>query len=180
MILRGKKIILRPIKMSDAPRYVKWLSDSDVHKFTTRKGITLKEEKKWIRELPKKKNEKTFAIETRNKVHIGSVGLRIKPMDENAILGILIGDKRYWSSGYGTDAMRTILQYGFEKLKLHKISLGVFSYNPRAINLYLDMGFEIQGIYEEDIRWKSKYYDLYQMALFKNKWQKNKIKIAKL
>lgn len=180
MILGGKKTFLRSIRLSDAKRYVKWLGDSDVHKFTTRKAIALKEEKKWIRGLPKEKNQKTFAIETKDKVHIGSVGLRMKPMDENATLGILIGDKRYWSSGYGTDAMRTILKYGFEKLKLHKINLGVFSYNPRAINLYLDMGFEIQGVFKEDIKWRGKYCDLYQMALFNKKWQKNKKKIMAL
>ena len=180
MILKGKKIFLRPIRLSDAKRYVKWLKDPDVHKFTTRKPITYKQEIKWIKMQPKNKGERNFAIVTKDKVHIGSVGLKIKKQDNKATLGILIGDKKYWSHGYGTDAMRTILKYGFEKLKLHKINLGVFSYNPRAINLYLDMGFEIQGIYKEDIRWKDKYCDLYQMALFNKKWQKNKKKIMKL
>ena len=40
----GKKVVLRPIEMSDAPRFVKWLSDSEVNQFTTRKPISLKEE----------------------------------------------------------------------------------------------------------------------------------------
>lgn len=180
MILKGKKIFLRPIKLSDAKRYVKWLRDPEVHKFTTRKSITYKLELKWIKAQLKSKEEKNFAINTLNKVHIGSVGLKFKPLDDKATLGIFIGDKKYWSHGYGTDAMRTILKYGFEKLHLHKIDLGVFSYNPRAINLYLDMGFEIQGIFKEDIKWRGKYYDLYQMALFNKKWQKNKKKIMAL
>src|SRR3712207_3466272 len=41
----------------------------------------------------------------------------------DAWLGIGIGERADWSKGYGSDAMRLILRYGFAELNLHRISL---------------------------------------------------------
>ncbi|MDD5341509.1 MAG: GNAT family protein [Patescibacteria group bacterium] len=180
MILRGRKVILRPLKLSDAPRIVKWMADPSVRKFLSMGRVTLQMERKWIRETNKDKNEKGFAINTLDEKYIGNVGLHLNPKNKNASFGIFIGDKRYWNSGYGTDAMRTILKYGFEKLELHKISLNVYAHNQRAINLYLDMGFKLAGIKKEDRYRNDKFYDTYYMELLKNEWQKDKKKIMAL
>ena len=40
-----------------------------------------------------------------------------------AELDIYLGEKEYWGRGYAADAMRTICRYGFEKMRLHKITL---------------------------------------------------------
>jgi len=175
MILKGEKVILRPIKLSDARRFVKWLDDPQVNKFTTLQKISLKEEIAWIENLAKSKDI-NFAIDTKEKVHIGSIGLHLKLKNRNAVYGILIGDKKYWGGGYGTDATKLILQYGFNKLKLHKITLNVYSYNPRAINLYLDMGFELEGIKKEQIFYQGKFYTEFSMGLLSKKWKKMKKK----
>ena len=45
MILKGKKTILRPLRMSDAPRFVKWLADPEVNKFANRHGVHLQRKK---------------------------------------------------------------------------------------------------------------------------------------
>jgi len=119
MILKGNKVILRPIELSDAPRFVKWLSDSTVNKFTTRRNISLKEEKRWIRSLLKnEKTEKIFATDTKDGIHIGSTGLHhIDSRDKNARFGILIGDKKYWNQGYGKDAAEVYTQFWFQQIK---------------------------------------------------------------
>src|SRR3989304_3787947 len=85
MEIRGKKIILRPIKMTDAPRFVKWLSDPEVNQFTTRKSVSLKEEKQWIRGHAKtRKTALHFAIDTLDGVHIGTIALFLDLRDKNA------------------------------------------------------------------------------------------------
>ncbi len=43
--------------------------------------------------------------------------------------------------GLGTEALRLIVGYGFERLGLHRISLGVFAFNPRARRAYEKAGF---------------------------------------
>lgn len=178
MILKGEKVILRPIIMADAPRFVKWLSDPEVNKFTSRKRMNLKEEKQWIKGLSKKlKTEKHFAIDMKDKIHIGSIDLRgIDLRDKKCKLGVLIGDKNYWNKGYGSDAIKILLDYGFKKLKLNRIELGVYSYNQRAIKVYNRLGFKLEGVKREDVFYKNKYHNSFVMGILKREWvKKNKL-----
>ena len=146
MILKGTKVILRPLILKDAPRFVKWLSDPEVNKFTTRQKIKLSTEIAWIKSLPKAEGAVYFAMDTLEGVHIGSVGLqKIFKLDSLASIDILIADKNYWGRGYGYDAMKTVMDYGFKKLRLRKLELKAFSYNIRAIKLYKKLGFRIEG-----------------------------------
>ena len=165
---------LRPIKMSDAPRFARWFSDPEVHQFLAlrKKNITLKEEQKFLRKKLKDKGQCNFAIDTIDGVHIGSVGFKLAPLDKRATLGIAIGDKQYWGKGCGTDAMIVILRYGFQKLRLHKIELEVHNYNPRAIAVYEKLGFRQEGVRRDYTLWKNKFYDCFSMGILNEEWKK--------
>lgn len=175
MKIIGKKVILRPIRLDDAPRFVKWLKDPEVNKFTSRKSFTMKEEIKWIKKLPKvKKTEKYFAIDTKEGVHIGSISLSLNKKDKNATFGIFIGDKNYWNKGCGTEATKLILDYGFSKLNLHRVYLYVYEYNPRAIKIYEKVGFKLEGARREDVFYGGKFYDRILMGILRKEWLKLK------
>lgn len=178
MILKGKKTILRPIKMSDAPRFVKWFSDPEVNRFLMTRFVTLKYEKEWIKKIPKniKNGKYVFAIDTKDGVHIGSTGLEVDKVNKLGKFGITIGDKNYWNSGYGTDTVKTVLEWGFKKLKLHKIVLngGVFGYNPRAIRTYEKAGFKKEGINREAVFYDGKFHDDILMGIIDREWKKKK------
>src|ERR1051326_1065121 len=124
MILKGEKVILRPIRLSDAERFVKWFNDPEVNKFMLHRGLTLPEERKYIKKrlAEKSKDDYHFCVDTKQGVHIGVTALEsINKRNRNAIIGLMIGDKNYWSRGYGTDIMKTLIDFGFKKLKLHRI-----------------------------------------------------------
>lgn len=178
MILKGEKTILRPIKMSDAPRFVKWFADPEVNQFIMTRNITLEKEREYIRNLPQKvkKGDYLLAIDTKSGTHIGSVGLAIDKTNQLGSFGIVIGDKKFWSSGYGTDVTKTILDFGFKKLKLHKIVLsgGVFSYNPRAIRTYEKAGFKKEGVNREAVFYDGKFHDDILMGIINREWKSKK------
>jgi len=178
MILKGKKTILRPVRMSDAPRFVKWFADPEVNQFIMTRNITLEKEREYIKKLPQRKKEgkHAFAIDTKDGVHIGSIGLDVNKTNRLGGFGIVIGDKNYWNSGYGTDAVKTILNYGFRKLKLHKIILngGVFGYNPRAIRAYEKAGFKKEGVNREAVFYGGKFHDDILMGIIDREWRKRK------
>jgi len=174
MKLIGKKVILRPIKLSDASRFVKWFNDPAVNRFLARRKLTLKEERTWIRSVPKNKDSVHFCIDTKDGIHIGSVGFSVvNRQDSHAVFGIMIGDKRYWGQGYGREAMKLIIDYGFRRLKLHRIELDVYSYNPRAIKLYKRLGFKLEGKKRQRVKWAGRYYDSLQMGLLRPEWLKS-------
>lgn len=174
MILTGKQVLLRPVKLSDAKRFVKWFNDKSVNKFMFVRGITLAKEKKYIldRIKGKVKDVLHFCIDTKDGVHIGAISLEsIQKRNKNASFGIIIGDKNYWSKGYGEEASRLILEYGFKQLKLHRVELDVYSYNTRAIGLYKKLGFKKEAVRREHNFYNGKFYDTIIMGLLDREWK---------
>ena len=49
MILKGEKVVLRPIKMADGPRFLRWFKDPKVNKFVSTRVKDLKEESEFIK-----------------------------------------------------------------------------------------------------------------------------------
>ena len=176
MILCGEKTILRPIVAGDLPRFVRWLKNDAVRRGISGnpKGPTIKQEREWFGGLPKKKkSEKHFAIDTKDGLHIGSASLRLDVTHKRAEIGILIGDTRAWGKGYGREVMLLLMRYGFEKLKLHRIDLGVYAYNTRAIALYKKLGFRPEGRRRDFVLWKGKFYDEILMSMLEKEWKVN-------
>lgn len=175
MIFRGSKVILRPLQLTDAARFVKWLNDPSVNKFLRVRRIILPDEKKWIAQKKHSQTDRIFAIDTTAGVHIGSVGLhQIDVPNRRCNLGIMIGDRRYWDKGFGTEAISLLLDYGFRKLKMHRIELDVYAYNRRAIKVYRRLGFKREGKKREHNFWGGRFWDTYHMAVLDREWEKNK------
>src|SRR3989344_380854 len=174
MILGDNYVTLRPLKKEDAPRFVKWLSDPEVNKFTTRKPVTLKENLDWIKGIPKNKDGITLAIDTQYGTHIGSVGMDVAWRDKKGQFNILIGDKKYWNRGYGLHASRLILEYVFKKLNFNRVFLVVYVYNPRAIKLYRKLGFKKEGVGRKAIYYRGAFRDQITMGILRNEWLKRK------
>jgi RimJ/RimL family protein N-acetyltransferase len=104
---------------------------------------------------------------------IGSLGLdgEIK-VHGDAFVGIGIGDPAYWGQGYGTDAMKIILRYAFMELNLHRVSLDVFDYNPRAIHSYEKAGFRLEGRQRQMMRREGQRWDVIYMGILRADWEK--------
>lgn len=172
MVLQNKLVKLRPIKLSDAPHYVRWFADPEVSRNLLQQRITLKQERQWIKKLQQSKKAVVFAIETLEGRHIGSIGLDdIMKGDGRATYGIVIGDRQYWGRGYGRAASELILEYGFSKLKLNRIALTVYEFNQRGIRLYRKLGFKKEGVARQYVRREGRYYDAIAMSLLKPEWR---------
>lgn len=175
MILKGKKVVLRPAQLEDAPRFVKWFNDKTVNKFLAVRSMTLKDERQYInnRLKGKVKNDLHFCMDTVDGTHIGAVGLHhINKTDGYAMFGIMIGDKNFWDKGLGSEAARLIIDYGFKKLKLHRIELEVHENNPRAIKVYDRLGFKVEARKRERLKYNNKFYDSILMAVLDREWKK--------
>ena len=102
---------------------------------------------------------------------IGFVSLDgINWVDHNCYVAIGIGDRDFWGKGYGTDAMRLMLRYGFGQLNLHRMSLTVFAYNSRAIYSYEKCGFKHEGRIREFILRDGIRSDMLHMGILRKDW----------
>lgn len=95
---------------------------------------------------------RTFAIEDpETGRHIGNVmyyGYDASRRD--AELGITIGDRDYWSKGYGSDATRTMVAYLFEQRGLERVYLHTLTWNHRAQAAFEKAGFRRLRTVERD------------------------------
>ena len=74
-------------------------------------------------------------------------------------LGIMIGDKRYWGKGYGSEAISIMAHICYDKLQLRKITGGCYSNNTGMIKAFLNNGFKIEGVLKNQLKYKNKYVD---------------------
>jgi len=170
----GDTVYLRPLEIEDIESFILWLNDEEVRQYLMRSSPLNKiREKEFVEELYKDYREIVLGIVLKeNDQLIGNINLqRISIPHRQAELGVFIGDKSYWSKGYGTDALLLMLKYGFDQINLHRIYLTVLSFNPRAIRAYEKVGFRREGILREHIYRNGQYHDVYFMGILKNEWR---------
>jgi len=83
----------------------------------------------------------------------------------------MIGDKRFWSNGYGTDAVLTILGFAFEQMNLHRVSLGVIEYNERGYTCYKKCGFVEEGRSRDATHRDGRYWDIIRMGILRSEFE---------
>ena len=88
----------------------------------------------------------------------------------DAFVGIGIGSRADWGRGYGTDAMRLIVQYGFIELNLQRVSLALHSYNDRALKSYKKVGFKVEGTLRQDTLREGRRTDGIFMGILRDEW----------
>jgi RimJ/RimL family protein N-acetyltransferase len=67
--------------------------------------------------------------------------------------------------GYGTEAGEAVINFGLGLVGLHRISLGVFDFNERALKSYKKIGFQTEGVRRHALKWDDKWYDEIVMAV---------------
>ncbi len=77
--------------------------------------------------------------------------------------------------GIGTWATEVTRDFAFEKLKLHRLELDVYSFNPRAEKAYLKAGFKREGILRDAVMDGDKYADDILMSILEDEWEALKI-----
>ena len=178
--LVGEKIYLSPRNTNEIEKFTEWLNDFDTTDYIGRSAniMTLDAEKKYFEENINK-NYNFFIVTLNNDKLIGTVGLeKYDSINRTATLGIFIGEKEYRSQGYGTEAIKLVLDYGFNYLNLNNINLDLMSFNDRALKCYQKCGFKEYGRRRKCKFINGKYYDLIEMDIlaeeFKESYIKNK------
>ena len=136
--LVGEQCYLSPLDPDDAPRFTTWVNDPEVAA-----GVTLARQVLGVERMRDKLarhagRQAYFAIVALDGDElIGNCGIDdIDDIDDIDGLVILIGDKRFWNRGFGADAVRLLLRFGFLTLGLNNIHLRVHAFNERAIRCY--------------------------------------------
>jgi len=173
-MLEGKQVRLRAVEPDEVEPNYRWFNDPEVTRYlAVGYPISRAYEAQWLERRGSSGNNFAsgvqLAIETKDGVYIGNVGLH-EPNAEHrtAVLGIAIGEKDYWASGYGTDAIVTLLRFAFGEMNLNRVSLHTFDFNERAVACYQKCGFQIEGRLRENYYGGGRYCDVIVMGVLRD------------
>lgn len=159
-MLIGNLVRLRAVEPADYALLWRWYNDNAVMLYWGKPGntVTLAEVAERERAQASRGNSNKYIIQTHKNVDIGQIDYYdLDWRARSAWVSIMIGDPDYWSGGYGTDAMRTLLRFLFCQLGLHRVTLTVHETNVRAQKSYSKNGFVPEGVLRDwayfDGRW---------------------------
>lgn len=172
----GSLVLLRPLERADLnERYLSWLNDPEVTRYMETGTFPTSSEdlENYYRSLSGSKNDVILAIADKDSGrHIGNVKLGpIHWVHRSATFGILIGEKEFWGKGVGLEATRLTVEYGFYRLNLHRIDLGVFAEHETAVRCYKKAGFKIEGRLRENLFQGGEYKDRLWMGLLRSEYK---------
>ena len=173
----GKRIRFRAPERSDLPTFVTWLNDPEVISgIRTIYPMSNEDESRWFDLMLTRPQElHPMVIEVKDGVKwvmIGTCGFnQIDWRNANGEVGIMLGEKKYWDQGYGTEAMHLLLKHGFETMNLHRIYLVVHEDNDRANRCYKKVGFEVEGKLRDAVYKNGKYIDDLIESMLRPDWK---------
>ena len=180
-MLIGSRVRLRAIERSEIPLLTGWFNDPEITQFIPLSWpMSIGDEERWFDQMlqrPPELHPVMIDIHTNDGwLPIGDCGFNeVSWISRSAELGIVIGEKRFWSQGYGGDALRLLLRYGFNLLNLNRIFLEVYQNNLRAVRSYEKVGFVHEGRKREGIFKNGVYQDVLIMSVLRSEWQDTKV-----
>lgn len=170
----GTEYCIREVRVEDADSMIKYVekiaSESDNLTFGPGEfDITIEEEMK-ILESASISETQLFIIAEMDGLIVGNLNFRAgkRPrIEHTGEFGVSVLEE-FWNNGIGKALIEALLGWANKSEKISKINLRVREDNDKAINLYKNMGFEIEGLIRRDMRIRGVYTNAYQMGILIN------------
>ena len=144
------------------------LQDEESMRLTgTQSTFTEDQIRTWLAGLADRHNRADWAvIRLEDGAHIGEVVLNdLDGANESANIRIALSGDAARGRGYGTEAIRAVLAHAFDEVRLHRVSLDVFSFNPGAQRAYEKCGFLVEGRQRHTMNWDGEWVDSILMGI---------------
>ena len=167
MNLKGKKVLLRAIEEEDLKCLLEIINDENIEKMLGGFSFPISQEnqKLWYSNLKIEENQLRCVVDIEG-ICIGMVILSdIDYKNGTAEIHIKLQNSKIRRNGYGYDALRTIILYAFQELRLNCIYSYVLDYNIPSQNLFKKLGFKRDGILRERVYKNGEYNDLVSFSI---------------
>ena len=166
--LTGRRVLLRPVTAEDTPGLLEMIADEESNRLTGTHGAAAVAERA----------EQWYATrgEHDDRLDLAVVDLATGEFAGEVVLNELDGDNRscnfriglrpgFQGRGLGSEATRLIVDYGLDVAGLHRISLDVYAFNPRARRAYEKAGFVYEGTLRDALLWDGEWTDAIVMSI---------------
>lgn len=179
--LTGQNTLLRPFTGDDVPAVLAAIQDPDVARLTgsahddtataPMRPEDLDKARGWYATRNQQDDRLDLAVVDRASGRcVGEAVLNEwDQANQSCNFRILLGPAGQ-GRGLGTEATRLIVGHGFEHVRLHRISLEVYAFNPRARRVYEKAGFRAEGVLRESLRYGDRWVDATVMSILAAEW----------
>lgn len=165
LVVTGERVGLGPLRGDLVPLYQRWVNDLQVSRgLGMRQIMTEEAERSWYEEFSKQDPSRvSFTIyDLDDLAPVGTTSLfEMDHFHGTAAFGIMVAERR--GQGFGTEATRLMLEWGFTVLGLHNIELRVWDWNAGAIRAYTRAGFRETGRRRGGVVVMGRRYDIVYM-----------------
>ncbi|OIK00938.1 GNAT family N-acetyltransferase [Streptomyces sp. MUSC 14] len=172
--LKGEQVLLRPVTVDDVPALMPMFRDAEASRLTGGHDGEEPDEARirtWYDTRQEQDDRLDLAVVERATGNvIGEAVLNDwDPGNGSCGFRICLVPGAY-GRGLGTEATRLIVGYGFEELGLHRVSLEVYAFNPRARRVYEKVGFVAEGVLRDALLWEGERVDATVMSILAPEW----------
>ncbi|WP_207494113.1 GNAT family N-acetyltransferase [Aridibaculum aurantiacum] len=114
---------------------------------------------------------KAVSTDTGKAVGHISLGSISRKNSSARITRVLIGDDSFKGKGLCCKMVTAILKIAFKQLQLHKVSLGVYDFNKKALGCYTKCGFVTEGVMRDVLKTDDGYWSLVEMSILEDEWR---------
>lgn len=143
-MIRGRRVVLRPVEEADHPLIHRWMNDPEVWRYMDyERPYSLAEVRADVERARAEGQPFTILVDGRP---IGRIGLnRFRRRDRICSFYLYVGEPEFWGQGLATDAVMALLEFAFANFDLNMVELWTLADNNRAIASYERSGFVLEG-----------------------------------
>jgi RimJ/RimL family protein N-acetyltransferase len=175
-VIAHGSVYLRAAERDDIPRFAAWFNDYRTSRtLALRAPLSIPMEEAWFERMAADQGKGGYlftACLLADDRPIGNVGLfELDLVNGSAGLGIMIGEPGDRGRGHGTDMLEALVGFGFASLRLERIWLDVYDFNPGARRVYERVGFQHEGTMRHAIFREGRFGDVHRMAILSGEWR---------
>lgn len=169
--MTSEKVYLRALEPDDYKISIEWRQDPEIWSMLVGRRYFVSEqiEKQWVESTYNNSNQVTLAIcDSITNTYIGNISLKnIDFFNSSASFAILVGNKNYWSVGYGTQATLLLLHHAFADLGLERVQSIILSDNIGSVKMHEKCGFVQEGVLRNAVYKSGHHQNLILMSILK-------------
>ena len=176
MQLESERLLLREFSLSDWPAVDAYTSDPEVVKYMPFGPTTEAQTREhlsqcvaWAEEQPRRIYELAVVLRAENYL-FGTVTIALHPRERRHASFSYLLHPQYWGHGYATEAMHTIISFGFRVLQLHRLEDTADTRNQASVRVMEKLGMRREGHMRETIWKDGQWYDEYSYAILAHEW----------
>lgn len=174
MFIKGEKVLLRAIELSDAEILQDMINDEEIERMMWGYSfpVARHQQMKWIENLSGERSTFRAMIDV-DGTAVGTIILSdIDMRSGTAEIHIKLAKTSERRKGYGTDAVSALLRYAFNELRLNCVYCRVKEDNIASQKMFEKIGFFKEGCLRARVYRQGRYFDFYEYSVLKSEYIK--------